>query len=294
MEWSMKSATRRQCLLVHLCILALLGTSTGPSFAQQLPLGDAMSVLQGLIGGQLPPRMRQPALRSQQPAAGAGPSFDCNRAKAAAEIAICTHSDLAALDRAMAESYAEARAANPGQAWMLAAQQRRFRARRDACGNSPPCLRQVILSQIAVLDQGTPQPMPEGTNNGSAALPVAVAPVTAAPVSSAALTLARPVQCDPPVGNGSRFVCSHQGLRDLDARMVSTVGAILRSPTAPRDFEASQRAWMAQRDDCSNDPCVYSRYEERLSQIAAFVPDAGTPDLADAGTVAETRRIAAE
>jgi hypothetical protein len=51
---------------------------------------------------------------------------------------------------------------------------------------------------------------------------------------------------------------------------------------------------MAQRDDCSKDPCVYSRYEERLSQIAAFVPDAGTPDLADAGTVAETRRIAAE
>jgi uncharacterized protein len=105
------------------------------------------------------------------------------------------------------------------------------------------------------------------------------------------------VQCDPqapPTTYVDQVVCNDSALKVLDAEMASAVGAILSSPTAPRDFEAGQRAWMARRDQCSNIPCVGSQYQERLREIAAFVPSGGDSKHADDETTAETRRIAVE
>jgi uncharacterized protein len=285
----MKSASYRRHVLAIVCLLASTGASVGPSFAQGVP-DDFARALQNIAGALAASSAHRPTPPGQQPMADAGPSFDCHRARAAAAVTICTHADLAALDRTMAIRYAAALTGNPDHTGRLVTEQRRFLARRNACGDSPPCLRQAMLDQIAALDQEASQ----GTGAPPVTPAAATAAAAAAPAAPVSATLAEPVPCHPPLPNGSRFVCFTQNLKDLDARMVSTVGTILQSPTMPRDFEASQRAWMAERDKCTNDNCISARYRERLAEIAAFVPAQGAPDLVDSQTAEKNRRIAVE
>ena len=79
---------------------------------------------------QPPPAAQQPAPQPTQ----ARPSFSCANAHSRGEIAVCSDSGLAALDRNMANEYGRAFAvASPDQRDLLRQTARRFYAYRDRC-----------------------------------------------------------------------------------------------------------------------------------------------------------------
>ncbi len=80
------------------------------------------------------------------PSFAAGPSFDCAKAKAPDEIAICADDQLAQLDQLMAAAYDEARrTTHKSEARAIA---REGLAARKRCGSEKPCIMSV---QVAVL-----------------------------------------------------------------------------------------------------------------------------------------------
>lgn len=66
----------------------------------------------------------------------AGPSYDCTKAKSGREKIVCTHADLAALDRTLAEAYAKERARRDAasQADLLREQTRWLAGIPNSCG----------------------------------------------------------------------------------------------------------------------------------------------------------------
>lgn len=109
-----------------------------------------------------------------QESAGA-PGFDCEKAEAPIEIAVCTNATLAALDGALGRAYAARRSALSGAARdRLAKEQRAWLARREKCGmpadpetdvigkwRAVPCLAELYRARIAALG-GTVPALPEG------------------------------------------------------------------------------------------------------------------------------------
>lgn len=88
-----------------------------------------------------PEPVRQPAT--------ARPSFNCANAKTRGELAVCSSSDLAALDRQMASQFNRALAeAGPGEREMLTRTRARFLAFRDRCG-SDSCIADAYRGRIA-------------------------------------------------------------------------------------------------------------------------------------------------
>jgi uncharacterized protein len=80
------------------------------------------------------------------PVFAASPSFDCSKAKAPDEIAICADEQLSELDRLMAAAYDEARrTTHKSEARAIA---REGLAARKRCGSEKPCIMSV---QVAVL-----------------------------------------------------------------------------------------------------------------------------------------------
>ncbi|MFP4274695.1 MAG: peptidoglycan-binding protein [Paracoccaceae bacterium] len=103
------------------------------------------------------------------------PSFDCARAGTATEHAICGSSDLARLDRQLAETYALAlsRASSPGQ---LRVEQRAWLEARNRCAGNAACLRASMAGRLAALGGGEGTRQAEGTpgitsSEGAGALP---------------------------------------------------------------------------------------------------------------------------
>jgi len=84
--------------------------------------------------------------------ATAGPSFDCTRASAPSEFAICGTPSLSALDRQIAETYAEAVSQQaPEIAEAVRTEQRRWLAQRDTCGADIVCLDTAMRDRIRIL-----------------------------------------------------------------------------------------------------------------------------------------------
>ncbi len=85
-------------------------------------------------------------------AAPGNPSFDCERARATSEYAICANPALAALDRSMAQQYRGAVSrANPDQIRLLAETRDRFLAFRNRCGGDD-CIAQTYRGRIREID----------------------------------------------------------------------------------------------------------------------------------------------
>lgn len=63
----------------------------------------------------------------------AGPSFDCAKATSSAELLVCSHPDLAAADRALAQAFRAALAGAPDKSALRKGQSEWLRGRRDAC-----------------------------------------------------------------------------------------------------------------------------------------------------------------
>lgn len=96
----------------------------------------------------------QPAPVSPENAAAAPnlPSFDCERARAQSEYAVCANPALARLDRAMSQQYRNAVAnADAAQIRLLTETRDRFLAFRNRCG-SDDCIAQTYRGRIREID----------------------------------------------------------------------------------------------------------------------------------------------
>lgn len=91
-------------------------------------------------------------LASAAGAATGGPSFDCSRARVPTEFAICGTPSLSALDRQIAEAYAEAVSQQaPAVAESVRTEQRSWLAQRDSCAADIVCLDTAMRDRIRVL-----------------------------------------------------------------------------------------------------------------------------------------------
>ena len=90
-----------------------------------------------------------PAVGPENAAAAPGnPSFDCARARAQSEYAVCANPALAALDRTMSQQYRSAISrADPEQARLLGETRDRFLGFRNACG-SDACIAQTYRGRM--------------------------------------------------------------------------------------------------------------------------------------------------
>jgi hypothetical protein len=89
---------------------------------------------------------------AKPPAAAAKPSFNCARAKTRSEIAVCSDSDLAGLDRQMSGQFFRALAvARPGQRAILQRSRTRFLAYRNACA-SKGCIAEAYAARMREID----------------------------------------------------------------------------------------------------------------------------------------------
>jgi hypothetical protein len=118
-------------------VIALLATLGRVGQPAQQPLAPPEANAVAPVQPQAPPPSAQPAppgpSAGQSPSA-ARPSFDCSRAHTRGEVAVCSDSGLAALDRNMASQYRGAfAAAEPEQQELLRDTARRFYAYRDRC-----------------------------------------------------------------------------------------------------------------------------------------------------------------
>jgi len=114
--------------------LATLARVNEPAPAAGAPPADLNQVAPE-PGAPPPSEAQPPAVQSQpQTSSGARPSFDCANARTKGEIAVCSDSGLAALDRNMAAQYGRAMAgASPEEAALLRRTRDRFLSYRDHC-----------------------------------------------------------------------------------------------------------------------------------------------------------------
>jgi uncharacterized protein len=109
--------------------------------------------------------------------AGTGPSFDCNRAQAADELAICSNAGLSEMDNLIAAGYEYASLKfGKARARRLAATMLRL---RSACGGDTSCILQRQVEAVKAYQQlGAPLTLPAWLTNqtagGSDGLPTAI------------------------------------------------------------------------------------------------------------------------
>lgn len=92
------------------------------------------------------------ALAALAPASASAQSFDCAKASAADEVAVCRSKTLSRLDSEMADAYSAARrCAMMGMQGVLLDDQRTFLDERAACGADEGCLTPLYRARIKTL-----------------------------------------------------------------------------------------------------------------------------------------------
>ncbi len=82
------------------------------------------------------------------------PSFDCAKARAPSEVAICKSAGLAEMDLRMTKAYGELRGRVRGRKRRsLRKSQKRWLRKRNACGDNLKCLESAYLERIAALQR---------------------------------------------------------------------------------------------------------------------------------------------
>jgi uncharacterized protein YecT (DUF1311 family) len=181
----------------------------------------------------------------------AQPSFDCARARAWDERAICAQADLGELDRRIAASFRTlSERATPDDRTRLQAEQRAWLAERRACEGpaareAQSCLRRVMRARARDLEAAV------------AGAATATKPPPAAP--PAATTL-RPVSCPASSGWAAPQICATPGMRELDAAVVRDAEAararFARQPAVLAELEAFLAEYLSVREACGRTPGV--------------------------------------
>jgi hypothetical protein len=152
-------------IVVPLATLARTGETaaapTMPSVERSVPIDQP---LPGATDGDPPPEVVAPPPTGPEPPASVGdsrPSFNCRYARTRGEIAVCSDSGLAALDRQMAAQYYRAlRTAGPRQRAILTSTRDDFLRFRDRCPSNP-CIAETYrgrMREIRDIMAGTWQP----------------------------------------------------------------------------------------------------------------------------------------
>ena len=173
------------------------------------------------------------------------PSFDCLRARAWDETAICADNALSVLDRRIAAAFAAARAAaDPARRDALLAEQRAWLRDRSGCskpvGQETPaaCLARVMTARATVLEAAA------GPTPPSSGQVARVAPSSAQ---------ARPAGgCAAPAGWAERTICADPALLALDQEIARLAAEAANRPARPGEPPASavRPDYLARRDAC--------------------------------------------
>lgn len=187
---------------------------------------------------------------AQQPA---GPSFDCGRARAWDERAICAQADLSELDRRIAAAWrAVTEGAGAEDRTRLQAEQRAWLGERRACQGpvereAQSCLRRVMRARARDLEAAASAARGTGTSGSAAAKPPPAAPP--------APSILRPVACPSVAGWTARTICTTPGMRELDAAVLREAEAararFAAQPAALGEVESIIQRYVAERDACA-------------------------------------------
>jgi uncharacterized protein len=167
----------------------------------------------------------------------AQPSFDCARAQAWDERAICADPALAALDRRVAAAWGARNAALPEpQRQAMLAEQRAFLRDRRACNTgaekAEACLARRMTERAVAL---------EATNRAAAA--PAPAPATTGPTRQRACGTAGA----DPVGQA---LCADRALRAQEAELIARTNRLAAQPATRAALLEAHAAYEAARDAC--------------------------------------------
>ena len=244
---------------------------SGPLFYFAPPRGGVVAALPQQIVSRPVEPSAQPLVPSPQPQQPIGlqqtvpvttqPSFDCAKARARDELAVCGDVELSALDRSLSQVYYALADGLSGDARMaLRVAQGEWLAQRRGCDANVPCIGQAYRSRIAQL----------GGNQQASNRQTSLAPV---PARTA--TPPRPsFDCSKARKPDEMAVCSDAALAAKDVRLSEVFGQYRAqlAPDAQKQLLKNQATWMSQRGQCGSDiPCVGRAYDERIRQIETFI-----------------------
>jgi uncharacterized protein len=175
----------------------------------------------------------------------AQPSFDCARAQAWDERAICADPALAALDRRIATAWGARDAGMPeAQLQAMLAEQRAFLRDRRACNTGQEKAEACLARRMTARAQAL-----EAANRGAAApAPVPQAAPQAAP---AATGPTRQRACGNPGADPvGQALCGDRALRAQEADLVARTNRLAAQAATREALLASHAAYEAARDAC--------------------------------------------
>jgi uncharacterized protein len=186
--------------------------------------------------------------------AAAQPSFDCARARAWDERAICAQADLSELDRRIAAAWRTVTERAPAEERArLQGEQRAWLAERRACQGpvereAQSCLRRMLRARARDLEAVA----------AAGAAAAAKPPPAQAPAAPQAEAPLRAVACPATAGWAARTICATPGMRELDAAIVRDV-ATARSRAAGQantlaEIAAFVTRHLAEREACARAP----------------------------------------
>jgi uncharacterized protein YecT (DUF1311 family) len=185
----------------------------------------------------------------------AQPSFDCARARAWDERAICAQADLSELDRRIAAAFrALSERAALDERTRLQGEQRAWLAERRACEGpqareAQSCVRRVMRARARDL---------EAAVAGGAAATPAPAAAKPPPEEVPAVTALRAVACPASAGWAALRICATPGMRELDAAVVRDAEAararFASQPAVLAEIEAYLTRYLAEREACGHTP----------------------------------------
>lgn len=189
--------------------------------------------------------------------AAAQPSFDCARARAWDERAICAQADLSELDRRIAAAWRTlTERAQAEERARLQGEQRAWLAERRACEGpvareAQSCLRRMLRARARDLEAAV-------ASGATAAAKPPPAPAEAPPAAAPL----RAVACPATTGWAARTICATPGMRELDAAIV-------------RDVEAARARAAGQAGTLAETAAFVARYgaeREACARAAGRIP----------------------
>ncbi|MGH6848419.1 MAG: caspase family protein [Methylocella sp.] len=196
----------------------------------------------------------------------AKPSFDCLKARAPVEHAICASQTLSRLDSELSNLYHAWTASHSGAAASVSQyHQREFLAARKSCGANTTCLEEVYRSRIGDFPG---QPQSWQLEQGRSAAYQSAQPA----IQNRVITIAgKPsFDCRKATSETSQTICASPLLIKLDlqlAKLFWAKMATLRGASAA-EVKRRQYDWGVARNQCGTDAaCVEQSYQRRIAEF---------------------------
>ena len=182
----------------------------------------------------------------------ARPSFDCRRASTAVERLICASSELAALDRELAASFAAALSRTSAKA-AIQREENNWVTQRDGCAGVGS--QQAIVNCIAGAYQGRLRELGGGGET-----------ISASPSFN----------CSRTENRVEKLICADSDLAAADRRLAATFANALSRTRSAAALRRDQANWLTLRNNCSSlsdrrraSDCIARAYADRISELQA-------------------------